>query len=543
MRLTARRDAPRPAIPNPGRGASLPPPTGGWDAISSLADMPPDRAVRLENWFPQPGYIELRRGSLIHADTSTGVPVETIMAYQGPSSDKLFAVSDDTIFDITTAGVATPAVTGLANARFQFTQIATLGGNFLWCCNGADDPRYFDGTVWATAAITGVPGGAMVDVAVYKSRIWTVLKDTTKAAYLPLDSVQGAATEFDVGGEFQLGGYLEAIGTWSTDNNDGPVTYIAFVSSKGEVVIYDIPDPTDPDGITLKAKAVMGAPVGRRCLTKVGADLALICLDGVIPISQALSYDRAALLKVSLTANIQPVMNKSARDYFSNFGWQLIGYPRGTMAILNVPVLEGQAQEQYVMNTVTGAWCRFIGQPANCWEIYDNRPFFGGNTGAIFEADRTGTDQDSAIDADVLTAYNYYNSRGELKRWIMVQPVLRTDGLINPAIAVSTDFQDDGVLATPTSVVEPSALWDQALWDQALWPMGDRIVSRWQSVSGIGYCGAIHMRASVTGAGTSQSLWDQAIWDQSNWDVTQRPPLTLQVMGWNVALEQGALVG
>jgi hypothetical protein len=34
----------------PSRAASLPPPVGGWDALSALADMPPDHAVTLDNW-------------------------------------------------------------------------------------------------------------------------------------------------------------------------------------------------------------------------------------------------------------------------------------------------------------------------------------------------------------------------------------------------------------------------------------------------------------------------------------------------------------
>lgn len=500
------------------RGASVVPPTGGWDALSSIANMPPDRAVRLENWFPGAGYVEVRKGFGLHEDTGTGLAVESLLPYQGTTTTTLFAASGTSIFDVT-GGVAT--VTGLSNARWQDVNFSTSGGHFLWICNGADTPRYFDGSSWTAATITGVTPSDMVHVVAYRSRLWTVLKDSTKAAYLPADSIQGAAVTFDVGAEFTLGGYLQAIGTWSSDNADGPTSYIVFVSSFGQVVVYDITDPTTPTGISLKAKADMGSPIGRRCLTKVGADLALVCLDGVIPISQAIAYDRAALIKVALTALIQPVVNQSARDYFNNFGWELTGYPRGTMAILNVPVLEGESQEQYVMNTVTGAWCRFTGQNANCWAVYDNRLFFGGNDGVVYEADKTASDYGSQITANMKTAFNYYKTRGTLKRWTMCRPLITTDGTIIPSLGLDVDFGDTGVVSPPNSTVSPGAQWDIAEWDVDVWPQASRIEAKWQSVSGIGYCAAIVMEVNILNVGSNT-------------------PIVLQINGFDMLMENAS---
>lgn len=536
MRLTAFASRPKKFV---GRDFFIPAPTGGWDAISPLANMPPDRAIRLDNWFPQTGYIELRRGYVPHVDTGTGLPVESLMGYQGTQSLKLFAASGGTIFDITQAGISVPDITGLLNARWQHVMFAGTGGHFLWCCNGADDPRYYDGTAWNTAAITGVSGTDLILPVAYKGRIWSVIKNSTKAAYLDLDAVQGAAMEFDVGAEFNQGGYLQSIGVWSTDSNDGPNSYLVFVSSFGEVLVYNIVDPGDADGIQLLSKGAVGAPVGRRCLTQVGADLAIICQDGILPVSQIMAYDRAALINVALTRNIQPVVNRSAKDYFTNFGWQLISYPRGTMAILNVPVLPGVYQEQYVMNTVTGAWCRFTGQNASCWEIYDNRSFFGGNNGIVYEADRAASDVGSTIVADMKGAFNYCGTPGRLKRWTMCQPLVTTDGNVTPSLAVDVDFRDSAQLSASNSFLSAAARWDEAIWDTALWPEDARIVANWLGVSGLGYCASIKMRVSVSGSGNSQSFWDQAIWDASGWDASQSSPFTLQVNSFNLVMEDG----
>ena len=49
--------------------ASIPASIKGWDAISSVADMPPDHAVQLDNFIPRPGYLEVRRGSQVFSDT------------------------------------------------------------------------------------------------------------------------------------------------------------------------------------------------------------------------------------------------------------------------------------------------------------------------------------------------------------------------------------------------------------------------------------------------------------------------------------------
>ena len=62
----------QPAMPNVARqqvadGASTPAPTGGWDAVSALANMDEDRAIVLDNWFPRPDSVEVRRGYKNHA--------------------------------------------------------------------------------------------------------------------------------------------------------------------------------------------------------------------------------------------------------------------------------------------------------------------------------------------------------------------------------------------------------------------------------------------------------------------------------------------
>lgn len=508
------------AVPQDARGVSMPAPVGGWDAISPLAAMEEAFAVTMDNIFPQPSYVEIRKGHRLHNTLAPVIePVETLMAYNAlvSTDDALFAAAGGDIFDVTVTTTATlsPSLTGLSSARFQYINFSTSGGNFLWPVNGVDVVQYWDSTVWATASISGITSSDIINVAAYSERIWMVLKDDISPYFLPSDSIQGAATKFDLSGVFNKGGYLVSIGSWSRDGGQGPDDYVAFLTSRGEVAIYT----GDPErNMEIAGVYEMGAPLGLRCMTKVGADLAVTCIDGVVPLSRAINTDRAAILNATITARIQPVMNQSARDWGANFGWQMISYPRGTRAILNVPVLEGAEQRQYVMNTITGAWCRFLAENANCWEVFRDRLFYGGNTGEVIEADCQGFDYDGPIDFNLETAFNYCQSRGRLKDFTMCRSLLLTDGQTVVGLAFNIDFGRNAPVNNLSFPSDPLALWDVAEWDAGLWPDVERVVVDWVTVEGSGYVCSVHMQGSVQlGAGGNAA--DSVVFKINGWDV------------------------
>ncbi len=534
----AQRDRSMPPRPQVAQGASIPPPIEGWDAVSPVQAMSPKRAVRLENWFPQQSWVELRRGYVRHEALAVDDPVESLMSFQGPESSVLFAAAGSNIYD--TADGDTAVQTGLTNARWQRANFSGTVGAVLYIVNGADDPRWFDGISWTTAVITGsgISAGDFITVTPHKGRLWFSINDSSDAAYLAADSVQGAAVKFPLGGNWSLGGHLMQIASWSLDGGNGPDDYLAFISSRGQVSIYSGTNPASD--FALVGTYYIGPPIGRRCVEKVGADIAVVSIDGVVPLSKALIFERAALPKVSMTALIQRVMNQSASAYKDNFGWQLISYPRGTRAILNVPIAESDVQEQYVMNTLSGAWCRFIGMNAGCWELHNDDLYFGGNNGIVFKADTGATDNGAVIDYDMMTAFNYFGQLGIQKRWTMCRPLLTTDQTVQPGIAFNVDFQDNAPIQVPTSGVQPGALWDVALWDQGLWA-GDVVTqSNWTSVSGIGYCASVRMVVQVGNADAAR--WGFARWGFDVWSAGSTGDVTLQVNGFDLLYERGAFI-
>lgn len=484
------------------KAQKMPIPTGGLDAISPLTSMPPDRAIVLDNWFPRLRDIELRKGSLEHCDTGTGEPVETIMPYNADTggADRMFAASDGQIFDVTTA-VPAVAVAGLTNARLQFVNMATSGGVFLIECNGVDPMQRYDGASWAVLTITGVSSSDIIQLNVFKNRLWMVPVNTLDAYFLKPDAIQGPATRFPLGGVFQRGGTLTAIGTWALDGGDGPDDRIAFITSEGEVAVYAGTDPTNAATWSLQGVYLIGQPIGRRCMLKIGGDLAIICIDGVVPLSKAMVVERGSALTVSITANIQPLLNSDARNFRNFFGWELCSYPLGTRAILNVPNLENETQIQYVMNTNSGAWCRFTGQNANCWATYQELLYFGGNDGRVMLSDSGGSDDGQAIAADVQSAFLDFESPA-LKHFHMVRPFIITDGDVSPGIAINVDYRNTAeVVATPTTIADP-AEWDDAEWDADLWPIEENLVADWLGVATmIGTAASVRMALAAQASG------------------------------------------
>ena len=131
---------------------SLPSPIGGWNARDSLANMQPTDAVTLTNWFPTPTDVTLRKGYTKYSTGITG-EVQSLMNFAGPSTQKLFAVANGTIYDCST-DPATSVFTGLSNSKFQHVNVTTAGGHFLVACNGADPTMIYDGTAWFKVAST-----------------------------------------------------------------------------------------------------------------------------------------------------------------------------------------------------------------------------------------------------------------------------------------------------------------------------------------------------------------------------------------------------
>jgi hypothetical protein len=122
-------------------------------------------------------------------------------------------------------------VTGLGSARSQTINFAAGGGNYLYTVNGVDPPQIYNGTVWSVPVITGLSSADIIGVNAHKNRLWFTIVNSSDAYYLPVASIAGAAVKFPLGGLWNQGGFLMAMGTWSIDGGTGLDDYAVFISS------------------------------------------------------------------------------------------------------------------------------------------------------------------------------------------------------------------------------------------------------------------------------------------------------------------------
>lgn len=534
----------------------VPVPTDGWDAISPLASMDPKRAPILNNWIPRPGWVELRKGSFPWVFTvDDTLAVETLIVRRTGAGEQMFAAIGSKIYDVSTMAVATAVVTGLNSARWQWTNFTPgLGTTVIQLCNGSDTLRMYNGTIWSIPAITGLPGGlttaAITNIHAQKRRLWYVLNNgagggSTVAAFMPTDAITGAiAGTLDLGANWTKGGYLVAIADWTVDGGNGPQDYMVFISSRGQVSIFSGVDPTDATSWTLAGTFDLSPPVSLRCFLKVGSDVAIITQQGVLPLSQALPFEPSAERSVAITARIQNAMAQATSLGRDLFGWQLITFPPEQLVILNVPQVENATQVQYVMNALTGAWCQFNGWNANCFEVFNNEFFYGGNNGDINKCFVGGSDFATPILADMQCAYNYFDAPGRNKRMSMVQPFITAGETIAPAMSIDADFKIQPV-SSPIQIVQGGAVWDVATWDTSVWFGSVVQTIDWLSVNALGHALAVHLTLNVAvgAADGSQSLFDYSFFDVAEFDQSvDTTNIDLRVNAFNTILELGGFV-
>lgn len=524
----------------------VPSPTDGWDAISPLAEMDPKRAPILENWVPRPGFVELRGGYLPFANSMNSTAVETLMVYRSATQEKMFAAAGSIITDVSAGSAGIVSVSGLNNSRWQYVVFTPGGGTtVIQCANGEDPLQQYNGTTWSVPSITGLPGGSSVNIIginVHKRRLWYIMNNSTQVAFLPADATQGPiAGTIDFAAMWDKGGYLVAMCTWTIDGGSGPDDYAAFISSRGQTTLYSGIDPTDATNWQPVGTFAMSPPISRRCTLRVGSDVGIISQDGVLPLSQVLPFDPSADRSVAITARIQNAMATVATQASNNFGWQLIGFPAQNLAFLNVPLTENIQQVQFVMNTLTGAWAKFTGWNANCFEVFNDKLYFGGNSGEINEAFVGSSDFTTTIQADLQCAFNWFDEPGRLKRMTLLQPLLTTGGTVTPSVAVDADFRTSQATA-PVSLIVGGALWDAAVWDSAVWAGGEVTYTDWLSVEAVGHALAIRLRVGVNSVSNyaAQGLFDVAQFDTGGFDISLSPNLpTLKINAFNSILEMG----
>jgi hypothetical protein len=483
-----------------------PAPVLGWNTRDSQANMNRGYALYMENWWPTAKTVQIRKGAMDHATGLGTTPIKTMLSWNGVSSSKLFAVTDSGLYDATTAGAIGAVSQALTNGRVESVNFRTTGGSYLVCVNGTDDLVYYNGAAWASVANFVIGAGPatlltkdIVNIHSFKRGLYFLKKDSLSFFYLPIDQILGTVSEFPLGAVFDKGGHLVAQGTWTVDGGKGVDDYTAFVTSEGQLALYQGTDPGSSTTWALVGVFDVARPVGNRCFCKFGGDLLYMSYLGCVGLSKFLQSTKIDM-KPSITDTIAEAFTDAASNYGGLYGWEFVVSPNENILLVNIPTSEYSVSVQYVMNTNTGAWCKFTGWNVFSWVLFDNT-LYGGMAGKVGKFWQDGGDFGSLIQCYVKQAPIYLSPRARMKQVRLLQPILKIGGRVAVDAAIDSDFEENDNYGQAVFTTVANSRFDSALFDSAVWGQIAQTTINWITVGDeMGYAKALRLRVLASDA-------------------------------------------
>lgn len=522
-KINNRRKDAQPAFPpNEATGimVSRPAPVGGWNARDPLAAMPKIDAIVLDNFFPETGDVTLRPGKVAWNTGLTG-NARSFLPYNGGAVQKLFISTTANIYDMTAAGVIGAAVATCTNGQWESVNFSNAGGTFLTAVNGVDSLKSYNGTTWtditgaSTPAITGVTTSTLSNLCLHKRRLWFVQNNSMNAWYLGTDAISGVATSFPMGAIFPRGGYIVAQIAWTVDGGVGLDDYFVTVTSEGELAIYQGVDPSSASTWGLVGVYYIGQPIGKKCLIKYGGDVLYLSQFGLVPLSKFLLANPQKPAgytdeSVDVSYKVDGALRASTILYGTIFGWQALIFPNVNALIVNIPQSVDGVSVQYVMNTITKAWCSFSGWSTNCMAVFKNELYQATGTNT-YKAWVGTSDAGTPITGTMQMAYDKLDYNYQ-KNVSLVRPNIAVDNAATLSLAFDTDFKIFSGNSSVTSYTPPggTALWDTGIWSTSVWTAGlVPLAASWTTVPNIpGYLLSFRLQLTTSSSKFSWTSTD-----------------------------------
>jgi hypothetical protein len=515
----------RQAVPQqaamPASALTIPAPTRGIIESDNLAFMQPGAALICDNWAPTMRGVKLRGGCIRWCVLPETTPVISAFEYASGNEQRMFAGNATKLYDVTSS-VPVLIKAGQTSGNYAAAQLANAADNYMVVVNeNGDDVLRFDGVTWETLSagyvpaagkpsnITGPTGAAAVAqnltyVWKYRNRLYFIEGGTMNAWYLPLNAVGGELAMIPLSGAASRGGKLLFGATWSVDAGDGTDDKCCFVSDLGEILVFTGSNPADPTNWRQEGRYAIAPPMGMNAHANIGGELMIETVDGIVPVSAAITKTGAQLELASITLNIkntwrQEVVLKRAWPWtmkrWDEYGAMFVAWPGGAPG------------NRYcaLVNIATGAWARFVGWDATCFVRMRADMFFGTQDGIIMQADRTGYDDGKPYLATLVGGWGALGQRLAMTTWLQARAsFLSAAGEpFQPQLASTVDYVV--TLPTPPPAGPDTALqdvWDQGKWDHAKWDQASVGLpsvrnTRWVSIGNTGYIHAPVVQVTV----------------------------------------------
>lgn len=399
------------------------------------------------------------------------------------------------------------------------TMINAAGDHFGIYCDEVNGYQLYTESTdsWAAGSLTvkaGSVGSFTVDQLVFpivfKNRLWFVQRDTPTAWYTDtVNAISGDCVPFRFGHKFRAGGYLVGLWSWTLDGGSGPDDYLVAVSSGGDVLVYQLTDPSTPTGILLKGAWYLGGiPKYRRIATDYGGDLLFLTKSGIVPLSRLVAGALQSETQIYQSAKIANLFNRIMVDKSSLHGWSIRMHPEDNAIVITYPTDSGQATKQFAQSQATKGWALYEDLPIYSSEVWGGKFYFGTVDGRVCVNDgyidaRILADSSaySDITFQVIPAFtnlgNGLNKQGQeaVTYWLV-------DGGSVPVNAEGRYDFDPSAADAPSAASVVSGGWDAGTWDGATWGGEFTSVQHRHGLSGSGR----HMSVAIKGKARSRTV-------------------------------------
>ena len=396
----------------------------------------------------------------------------------------------------TSATAGTLRLGAITGGPFQDNEAITSAGGAA-TANGAS-------AAGSAITITGLATTALTQVWQFKRRFFFVQEATLSAWYLPVVSIGGALVEFPLGAVFKRGGTLLFGASWSLDSGSGLDDVCIFVSSNGEIAVYEGSDPGSATDWFLRGVYDISQPLNKHAYFKAGGDLAILTEDGIVPVSEALQRDRAALQAVALTAPIEDAWKAAVSRRTADYPVSVALWQDQGQLIIGVP---GTTSTAFVANAKTGAWCRYTGWDVRCVAVANNELYFGTNDGIVMQGEVTGSDNGVAYTGIYVPKFSEAGTP-QKKAVNYAGLTFKASGTPSFAIKGFADYQVGSALAPSPSTVSAESAWGTGIWGTFVWggDIATNTYTRYRAIYALGT--SVTLGVYVTSLQTSKPTFE-----------------------------------
>lgn len=413
-----------------------------------------------------------------NASTSTWTKATEQAAGTASASGSTMTVSGATIATFQVGSVITG--TGVP-ANTTITALGTgTGGNGTYTVSTSGG--------WSSTAVVGaapyqiggVDPGTFVDVVYYASRLMFVQAGTGYAWYLQTaGAIYGQAASFPFGPEFQHGGNLNSVWTYTLESSFYLLEYLVTISDAGDVVLWQGTDITNASDWAIHGKWYVGdLPAGRRVASNYGGDLLILSQFGIIQVSNLISGEDIANPESFLSVKIAPAIAADIQNTQGTRGWDIVPWPSENGLLVIEPVLSGQTPKQWLYNLVTKAWTIYQ-LPIQCGASWLGTLYSGTADGRCLQ--HTGTQDNvglsgmaAAISWGCLGAFSSVGAPGLQKFIDLLRPIFVSDQPVAYTVFGRYNYDLSGLTGLIPSLAPTTdgSAWDAGRWDSATWSGG-----------------------------------------------------------------------